>query len=94
MSKIYSDNGASLGLRTRLFRNIEGGVEWIYAVDYMAGDRRWFFYHPGVGRSVEDMIAKGIRLQPFDDGLSGRDEVFDLATASAELHPIIERCKP
>lgn len=68
MSKIYTDNGAANGLRTRLFRNADGGVEWIYAVDYTDGSDRWFFFHPGAGRSVEEMMAKGYDLQPFSAG--------------------------
>ena len=41
-AELYSDNGAELGLRTRLFRNAaDGGVEWMYAVDHAAVDRDW-----------------------------------------------------
>lgn len=71
MSKIYTDNGAVNGLRTRLFRNADGGVEWIYAADYAAGSDRWFFYHPGAGRAVEQMIAKGVRLEPYEPESEG-----------------------
>ena len=66
MSKIYTDNGAANGLRTRLFRNTNGGVEWIYAVDYAKGSDRWFFFHPGVGRSVDEMISNGFQLEHYE----------------------------
>lgn len=32
MTAIYHDNGRAFGRSTRLFRNTDGGVEWIYAV--------------------------------------------------------------
>lgn len=67
MNKIYTDNGAAKGLRTRLFRNSDGGVEWMYAADYAAGSVRWFFFHPGAGRSVEEMMARGYDLVPFEE---------------------------
>lgn len=74
MSKIYTDNGAANGLRTRLFRNTDGGVEWIYAVDYADGSDRWFFFHPGVGRSVEEMISKGVQLEPYEPEGDGEED--------------------
>lgn len=72
MSKIYTDNGAANGLRTRLFRNTDGGVEWIYAADYAAGSDRWFFFHPGAGRSIEDLKRNGMFLSRLEDSEGGR----------------------
>jgi len=61
---IYQDNAAELGLRTRLFRNaVGGGVEWMYAVDHAAGDRRWYgFGACGESPTIESLIESGMSL--------------------------------
>lgn len=59
MTTIYTDNGANLNLRTRYFRDgAHGGIEWMYAVDYAAGERRWYGYGAGMGGAQEMTCAK------------------------------------
>ena len=66
MSGIFSDEGGTRGLRTRLFRNGKhGGVEWMYAVDWAAGYNRWFAYGMASGNSIEKMISEGWPLKPW-----------------------------
>lgn len=64
--EIYTDNGASLGRRTRLFRNCASGngVEWMYAVDHAGGDDRWYGFHAAAGGTIESMIKAGMRISP------------------------------
>lgn len=64
---IYHDNGRAFGRRTRFFRDTEGGVEWMYGVDYAEGSTRWFFFHPGAGQSIEDMKRNGMFLSRLDE---------------------------
>lgn len=71
MTDIYHDNGRAFGRRTRFFRDAEGGVEWMYGVDYAAGSRRWFFFHPGAGKSIEEMKRSGMFLSRLDNGSMG-----------------------
>ena len=63
---IYSDLGAERGFHTRYFRNARGsGVEWIYAVDYASGSRRWYTHlATPMARSVECLIDDGYSLTP------------------------------
>lgn len=69
MTEIYSDNGAAFGRRTRLFRNgAHGGVEWIYAVDYAGGDRRWYGYGMAPDCSIAELQADGMFLSRIESG--------------------------
>lgn len=71
MSVIYSDEGGLRGMRTRLFRGcVNGGVEWMYAVDWAAGYDRWFGFGMSPGNSIEKMIADGFDLKPWGSGHS------------------------
>jgi len=65
--EIYSDNGASIGRRTRLFRQCPSGtgVEWIYAVDYAGGDDRWYTYHPSAAASIQGLLKTEMNLTPY-----------------------------
>lgn len=71
MAEIYHDNGSAFGRRTRVFRDTDGGVEWMYAVDYAGGSDRWFFFHPGAGQSIDAMKRGGMFLSRLDSGASG-----------------------
>jgi len=72
MSGIYTDNGAARGFRTRLFRDRPdgSGVEWTYAVDYAAGESRWYLFHPMMGPTIKDLIAQGMVLAPYDQHIA------------------------
>ena len=65
MSIIYTDAGASIGLRTRLFRDCANGrgVEWMYAVDWAAGHDRWFGFGMSEGQSIKKMMSDGWDLR-------------------------------
>ena len=65
--EIYHDNGRALGRRTRFFRDTEGGVEWMYGVDYANGDNRWYAFHAGAGRSIDEMKRAGMFLSRLDN---------------------------
>lgn len=67
MNDIYTDNGVAFGRRTRIFRDCATGcgVEWMYAVDYAGGDRRWYGFHPAAGGSIATMQANGMALTRF-----------------------------
>jgi hypothetical protein len=69
---IYSDNGGQIGNRTRLFRDCIGshGVEWMYAVDYAGGSRRWFGLLCYEGQTIEKMQRDGMNLTPYKEGAS------------------------
>ena len=73
---IYSDNGASYGRRTRFFRNCaDGGVEWMYGVDYANGDTRWYGYMATGGwETIASLMITGMDLTPVD---SYRTELTD-----------------
>ena len=62
MAYIYSDNGAAFGRRTRYFRDCEGGVEWIYGVDYANGSTRWYGFGCGPDNSISEMQKTGYYL--------------------------------
>lgn len=64
MAEIYHDNGRAFGRRTRFFRNAKnGGVEWMYGVDYANGDDRWYaFMAMGNVQSVEQLKRDGMFL--------------------------------
>lgn len=66
MTNVYQDNNHEFGLETRVFRDTEGGVEWMYAANYAQGDRRWYFFLPGAGESVEELKRGGMILSRFD----------------------------
>jgi hypothetical protein len=60
---IYQDNGAAKGLRTRMFRDGgNGGVEWMYAVDYASGYTRWYGYGMEKGLTIRKMMDDGMHL--------------------------------
>ena len=59
---IYSDNGAAAGNRTRLFRDCEGGVEWMYGVDYSNGDNRWYSFGMTPNNSIAKLQSHGMWL--------------------------------
>ena len=67
MQMIFSDNGGSRGLRTRLFRDCQNGrgVEWMYAVDWAAGHDRWFGFGMSDGNSIAKMMADGWPLEKW-----------------------------
>lgn len=69
MSVIYSDNGASKGLRTRIFRDcLNGnGVEWMYAVDYASGHDRWYGFGALPNNSIDKMKNNGYDLFPYQE---------------------------
>lgn len=63
---IYTDNGAYRGNRTRYFRDgPNGGVEWMYAVDYASGFDRWFGFGMQHGCTVSNLIQDGMTLDPI-----------------------------
>ena len=68
-NEIYQDNGAAFGRRTRVFRNgLHGGVEWMYAVDYANGDRRWYGYLlTGGHETIASLQADGMFLSRFSN---------------------------
>lgn len=70
--EVFHDNGAAFGRRTRVFRNCAlGGVEWMYAVDYAGGDRRWYGYMcTGGHETVGSLIASGMDLRPYSEAFS------------------------
>jgi len=60
---IYQDNGAARGFRTRMFRDGQnGGVEWMYAVDYCNGDKRWYGYGMEPNLTIRKLIDNGMYL--------------------------------
>lgn len=60
---IYQDNGAARGMRTRMFRDCaNGGVEWMYGVDYCNGDKRWYGYGMEKGLSIRKLMNDGMVL--------------------------------
>lgn len=64
---IYHDNGAAFGRRTRFFRDCEnGGVEWMYAVDYANGDNRWYAFLAVPGATIAKLKADGMFLSRLD----------------------------
>lgn len=68
--KIYTDNGAALGLRTRIFRPCADGhgFEWQYAVDHASGCRRWFFFGAGgPNATIETMRQSVAGLSEWND---------------------------
>ncbi len=65
--EIYHDNGRAFGRRTRFFRDTEGGVEWMYGVDYANGDNRWYAFHAGAGSSIDEMKRAGMFLSRLDN---------------------------
>lgn len=69
-SNVYHDNGRAFGRRTRVFRNgANGGVEWMYAVDWVGGDTRWYeFMSLGVLTNIKELIDGGMFLSRFEDG--------------------------
>ncbi len=63
---IYHDSKRAnqFGLRTRYFRNCEaGGVEWMYAVDYASGERRWYGFNAIPNATIEKLIKSGMPLE-------------------------------
>lgn len=64
---IFQENRVPFNLKTRVFRDVPGGVEWMYGVDYANGDTRWYTFHPGVGSSIAEMQSNGMSLAPIDD---------------------------
>ena len=65
---IYHDNGAARGYRTRVFRDCrDGGVEWMYAVDYAQGDSRWYVFHTISEPSIAKLKSEGMFLSRLDD---------------------------
>jgi len=66
-NEIYHDNGAAFGRRTRFFRNAPlGGVEWMYAVDWANGDRRWYGFGMSPDNSIEKLKQSGMFLSRLD----------------------------
>lgn len=63
---IYRDNSNEIGLPTRVFREVPGGIEWMYAIDRSAGSDRWFTFYPGIGKSIADLQMEGKTLIPVD----------------------------
>ena len=63
---IYTDNGASIGNRTRLFRETgTGHIEWTFAVDYAGNFNRWYGF--GIGQdSIKEMNQRGMNLTEFN----------------------------
>lgn len=75
MSDIYTDNGAAFMRRTRVFRNTgTGSTEWMYAVDYANGDKRWYAYGMQP-RTVEQLNADGMGLTKLDNGTNFATEL-------------------
>lgn len=64
---IYTDNGAAFGNRTRLFRNTNGGVEWMYAVDYASGHDRWYGFGMQPNNSIDKLKSNGMFLSRLDE---------------------------
>lgn len=77
MTAIYHDNGAAFGRRTRFFRDAaDGGVEWMYGVDYANGDTRWYGYLcTGRQESIASLKADGMFLSRLDNGNTYRTEL-------------------
>ena len=72
MTQVYHDNGRADGRRTRFFRDGEnGGVEWMYGVDYANGDTRWYGYGAQPGLTIERLKRGGMFLSRIDDGTFG-----------------------
>ena len=69
MAQIYHDNGAAFGNRTRVFRECENGkgVEWMYAVDWAAGHRRWYGFGMSADNSIESLKSDGMFLSRIED---------------------------
>lgn len=67
-NEVYHDNGRAFGRKTRVFRETDGGIEWMYGVDYASGSKRWFFFHPGVGKTIEDLKRGGMFLSRIESG--------------------------
>ena len=67
MTYIYSDNGAAFGNRTRLFRDCEGGVEWMFGVDYASGSDRWYGYGMEPDNSIAKLQAAGMFLSRISE---------------------------
>lgn len=65
---IYHDNGAAFGRRTRFFRNAkDGGVEWMYGVDYANGSDRWYGYmSTGGWETIASLKISGMFLSKVD----------------------------
>lgn len=61
---IYSDNGATYMTRTRYFRERNGSLEWVYAVDYAGPNTRW--YGAGFANSIAEMIRNGYDMTPLN----------------------------
>jgi hypothetical protein len=61
---IFTDHAAErLQTRTRYFRDaINGGVEWIFAVDHAAGHDRWYGFGPAGTRDIVALRAEGMHL--------------------------------
>lgn len=68
VGEIYHDNGRAFGRRTRFFRECDGGIEWMYGVDYAGGSTRWYAFHPGMGRTIADLKLGGMFLSRLDNG--------------------------
>lgn len=69
MTQLYHDNGAAFGRRTRYFRNAAGGgVEWIYAVDWAGGDRRWYGFGMDGTATIAKLQAGGMFLSRIESG--------------------------
>lgn len=67
MADVYSDNGAAFGNRTRVFRDgANGGVEWMYAVDWANGDRRWYGYGMSPDNSIDKLKKGGMFLSRIE----------------------------
>ena len=66
--RIYSDNGAAFGRRTRVFRNCPNslGVEWQYAVDHANGDPRWYGYGTCPQETIASLVITGMALRPIN----------------------------
>jgi hypothetical protein len=69
--EIYHDNGAAMGLRTRVFRNAaHGGVEWMYAADYASQNaslHRWYHFGPGGNGDIQSLkLNQGMFLSRLD----------------------------
>ena len=63
---IYSDDGPARGCRTRYFRDSAyGGVEWMFAVDYASGNRRWYGFGMNPNNSIAKMTVEGFTLSPL-----------------------------
>lgn len=65
--EIYHDNGRAYGRRTRMFRETDGGIEWMYGVDYSSGCTRWYCFYPGAGKSIDDLKRDGMFLSRLSD---------------------------